>query len=69
MDDLSFEVKSGEIFALLGPNGAGKSSTICMLIDLTYTDTGMKFANIEGQKIPKLVSGDIGYLPEERWIY
>lgn len=70
VDDLSFEVKSGEIFALLGPNGAGKSSTIRMLIGLTYPDTGViSFINIEGQKIPNLVSGDFGYLPEERGLY
>jgi ABC-2 type transport system ATP-binding protein len=70
VDDLSFEVKSGEIFALLGPNGAGKSSTIRMLIGLTYPDTGViSFTNIEGQKITKLVSGDFGYLPEERGLY
>ena len=70
VDDLSFEVKSGEILALLGPNGAGKSSTIRMLIGLTYPDTGViSFTNIEGQKIPKLVSGDFGYLPEERGLY
>jgi ABC-2 type transport system ATP-binding protein len=70
VDDLSFEVKSGEIFALLGPNGAGKSSTIRMLIGLTYPDTGViSFTNIEGQRITKLVSGDFGYLPEERGLY
>jgi ABC-2 type transport system ATP-binding protein len=70
VDDLSFEVKSGEILALLGPNGAGKSSTIRMLIGLTYPDTGViSFTNIEGQKIAKLVSGDFGYLPEERGLY
>jgi ABC-2 type transport system ATP-binding protein len=70
VDDLSFEVKSGEILALLGPNGAGKSSTIRMLIGLTYPDTGViSFTDIEGQKIPKLISGDFGYLPEERGLY
>src|SRR3954463_2451415 len=31
VDDISFEVKQGEIFAFLGPNGAGKSTTIKML--------------------------------------
>lgn len=31
VDDISFEVKKGEIFAFLGPNGAGKSTTIKML--------------------------------------
>lgn len=70
VDDLSFEVKSGEIFALLGPNGAGKSSTIRMLIGLTYPDTGdITFANADGQKMAKLVSADFGYLPEERGLY
>lgn len=70
VDDLSFEVNSGEIFALLGPNGAGKSSTIRMLIGLTYPDTGeIEFLNAEGQKSAKLVSADFGYLPEERGLY
>jgi len=31
VDEISFEVKSGEIFSLLGPNGAGKSTIISML--------------------------------------
>jgi ABC-2 type transport system ATP-binding protein len=31
VDDISFEVKAGDIFAFLGPNGAGKSTTISML--------------------------------------
>src|SRR3954462_13366075 len=31
VDDISFDVKKGEIFAFLGPNGAGKSTTIKML--------------------------------------
>jgi ABC-2 type transport system ATP-binding protein len=70
VDDLSFEVKSGEIFALLGPNGAGKSSTIRMLIGLTYPDTGeIEFSNAQEQKSAKLVSADFGYLPEERGLY
>jgi ABC-2 type transport system ATP-binding protein len=31
VNDVSFDVKRGELFALLGPNGAGKSTTIKML--------------------------------------
>ncbi|MCL0102590.1 ATP-binding cassette domain-containing protein, partial [Dehalococcoidia bacterium] len=33
VDDISFEVRSGEIFGMVGPNGAGKTTTIRMLMD------------------------------------
>ena len=70
VDDVSFEVKSGVIFALLGPNGAVKSSTIRMLIGLTYPDNGEIVFSIDaGQTIIQLVSADFGYLPEERGLY
>jgi len=40
VDDVSFEVKKGEIFGLLGPNGAGKSTTIKMLTTLLQPTSG-----------------------------
>ena len=40
VDDISFDVAAGEIFAFLGPNGAGKSTTIKMLTTLTKPTTG-----------------------------
>ncbi len=40
VDDISFEVKTGEIFAFLGPNGAGKSTTIKMLTTLLHPTSG-----------------------------
>ncbi|MBI4034567.1 ATP-binding cassette domain-containing protein [Candidatus Saccharibacteria bacterium] len=40
VDDISFEVKSGEIFAFLGPNGAGKSTTIKMLTTMLRPTSG-----------------------------
>lgn len=40
VDDISFEVKKGEIFAFLGPNGAGKSTTIKMLTTLLDPSKG-----------------------------
>ena len=40
VDDISFEVKKGEIFGLLGPNGAGKSTTLRMLSTLSRPTKG-----------------------------
>lgn len=40
VDDVSFEVKEGEIFAFLGPNGAGKTTTIKMLTTLLKPSGG-----------------------------
>jgi len=40
VDDISFDVKKGEIFAFLGPNGAGKSTTIKMLTTLLEPTSG-----------------------------
>ncbi|HET7827848.1 MAG TPA: ATP-binding cassette domain-containing protein [Candidatus Saccharimonadales bacterium] len=40
VDDISFDVKAGEIFAFLGPNGAGKSTTIKMLTTMLQPTSG-----------------------------
>ena len=40
VDDISFDVKKGEIFGLLGPNGAGKSTTLRMLSTLSRPNIG-----------------------------
>lgn len=40
VDDISFEVQKGEIFAFLGPNGAGKSTTIKMLTTMLRASEG-----------------------------
>lgn len=40
VDDVSFQVKSGEIFGFLGPNGAGKTTTIKMITGLLKIDEG-----------------------------
>ncbi len=55
VDNLSFEIKDGELFALLGSNGAGKSTTIKMILDLVKKDSG---------KIEKTKDILIGYSPE-----
>lgn len=45
VDNISFEVKNGEIFAFLGPNGAGKSTTIKMLTTLLKPTSGTMKVN------------------------
>lgn len=55
VDDLSFTMKEGNLFALLGSNGAGKSTTIKMMLSLVKKDGG----TIE---MPEGIS--VGYSPE-----
>lgn len=43
VDDVSFSIKSGEIFGLLGPNGAGKTSTISVIEGLVSARSGTVF--------------------------
>lgn len=45
VDDLSVEIKNGEIFGLLGPNGAGKTTSIKMITGLLKPDRGEVFIN------------------------
>ena len=65
VDDISFAVEAGEIFAFLGPNGAGKSTTIKMLITLLKPTSGT--AAIDGHDITRHaaeVRRSIGYVPQ-----
>lgn len=51
IDDLTFEVHSGEVFGFLGPNGAGKTTTIKMLLGLMSITKGEMF--IDGFNVVK----------------
>nr|WP_249306178.1 ATP-binding cassette domain-containing protein [Lederbergia citrea] len=67
MQNISFEVRKGEIMAILGPNGAGKSTTIRNIMGIMYPDEGsIVFHNHVENEIPR---NKIGYLPEERGLY
>jgi ABC-2 type transport system ATP-binding protein len=67
VDDLSFQVRSGEIFAMLGPNGAGKTTTIRMALDILKPDQGS--ISVLGGPLTQATKDRIGYLPEERGLY
>lgn len=61
VDDISFHVKQGEIFAFLGPNGAGKSTTIKMLTTLlTPTSGAMTLGGHDPVKDPDKVRRSFG---------
>ena len=64
VDNLSFEVKKGEIFGLLGVNGAGKTTTFRMIMNLISPSSGNITFN--GKKIDYDVTDKIGFLTEER---
>ena len=64
VDNLSFEVKPGEIFGLLGVNGAGKTTTFRMIIGLIDVSKGS--ITLDGKKIGYDVTNNIGFLTEER---
>ncbi len=67
VDDVSFTVERGEIFALLGPNGAGKTTTIRLMLDIFKPESGQ--VSILGGKMDEVKKDRIGYMPEERGLY
>jgi ABC-2 type transport system ATP-binding protein len=67
VQDVSFDVQPGEVFALLGPNGAGKTTLIRMLMDITRPDSGT--VEVLGRPVDGALKARIGYLPEERGLY
>lgn len=70
VDDISFDVKKGEIFGFLGPNGAGKSTTIRMLTTLLTPTSGS--ATVVGFNISKQqnkVREHIGLVAEKIILY
>ena len=64
VNDISFEIKEGEIFGLLGVNGAGKTTTFRMIMGLLDKTEGE--ITLDGKKIDYSVTDKIGFLTEER---
>ncbi len=63
VDEVSFEIKKGEVFGLLGENGAGKTTTLRMLATMLKPDSGTAVINgIDIIKDPQAVRFQIGIL-------
>ena len=70
IEQVSFEVKKGEIFGFLGPNGAGKSTTIRSMLGLIRYDSGeIIICGHDAAKEREEVLKCIGYMPSEAWFY
>ena len=71
VDDLSFEVRPGELFGMLGPNGAGKTTTVKMLTTLLLPTSGS--ATVLGHDVarhPEAIRQRIGFIfGGERGLY
>jgi ABC-2 type transport system ATP-binding protein len=70
VDDISFQVNTGEIFGLIGPDGAGKTTIIRILTTLLLADKGT--AKVDGLDVVKdyrKVRASVGYMPGRFSLY
>lgn len=70
VDDVSFQVKKGELFGLIGPDGAGKTSIFRILTTLLLADKGS--ATVEGCDVVKdyrAIRNQVGYMPGRFSLY
>jgi sodium transport system ATP-binding protein len=70
VDDVSFQVKSGEVFGLLGPNGAGKTTTLRVLCTVLKPTSGqVRVAGYDVSTQASAVRRSIGFLSANTAIY
>ncbi|UCG68373.1 MAG: ABC transporter ATP-binding protein [Thermoplasmata archaeon] len=66
VDDISFEIKKGDVFAFLGPNGAGKTTTVEIIESIrTPTSGEVDILGLDIKKHRKEILQRIGVLPQE----
>ncbi|HEU6439330.1 MAG TPA: ATP-binding cassette domain-containing protein [Terriglobales bacterium] len=67
LDDVSLEIKPGEVFGFLGANGAGKTTAMRLVLDILRPDSGtITWNGTLNSEVPR---DTWGYLPEERGLY
>jgi len=68
LDDVSLQVRQGEVYGLLGPNGSGKTTLIRALVGLIRPDAGS--VTVLGTRMPNVaVLGKIGYMTQQAALY
>ena len=70
VNDISFEIKTGEVVGFLGPNGAGKSTTMKIITCFMAPSSGdVRLDNVSIHSDPEAIKKKIGYLPENNPLY
>lgn len=70
VNDVSFEVKEGELFGLIGPDGAGKTTIFRILTTLLFADIGaVTVAGFDVVKDYKEIRNHVGYMPGKFSLY
>ena len=70
VDDVTFQVRAGEVFAFLGPNGAGKTTTIKMLAGLLRPDSGaIEICGHDVLSDGREAKARMAYVPDEPFLY
>jgi ABC-2 type transport system ATP-binding protein len=67
VDRLSLSIPEASVYGFIGPNGSGKSTTMRMIANIFYPDSGT--IRVFGEERVGTRSAEIGYLPEERGVY
>lgn len=67
VNNLSLAVPEGSVYGFIGPNGSGKTTTLRMIMNILYPDSGEIL--IFGEPIRPSICDRIGYMPEERGLY
>ena len=67
VDELSLNVPQGSVYGFIGPNGSGKTTTLRMIMNILYPDSGE--IDVFGGKLKSSSNDRIGYMPEERGLY
>jgi ABC-2 type transport system ATP-binding protein len=70
VDDLTLEIRDGEIFGFIGPNGAGKTTTIKMIVGMLQPDQGVVTVNgVDVMQDPITAKMGMAYVPDTPDVY
>lgn len=69
VENISFSVKKGDIFAFLGPNGAGKSTIIRSMLGMLQYEGNISIMGLDVRSQKEQILQKVGYMPSEAMFY